>query len=180
MDAQVDVLQQRLQSVGVELFGPDGGRDFSRWFPDHDKLFGHAQTAVGTASSILANTLVIVFLGLLFALRSASLPRWRRVAGQALVARPCAGRSGRDGWRLALVARRTVYQDRADDRVRLACSLSIGASGCFSARFAGRRIKFRALSRPNTGGHPGRIGSHASGSLDADLGSRDLYRHTVD
>ena len=68
MDAQVDILQQRLQSVGVELFGPDGGRDFSRWFPDHDKLFGHAQTAVGTASSILANTLVIVFLGLLFAL----------------------------------------------------------------------------------------------------------------
>ena len=68
MDTQVDILQQRLQSVGVELFGPDGGRDFSRWFPDHDKLFGHAQTAVGTASSILANILVIVFLRLLFAL----------------------------------------------------------------------------------------------------------------
>jgi len=67
IDAQLDVLQQRLLSVGVELFGPDGGRDFSRWFPDHDKLFGHAQTAVGTASSFLANTLVIVFLGLLFA-----------------------------------------------------------------------------------------------------------------
>jgi predicted PurR-regulated permease PerM len=66
IDAQLDVLQQRLLSVGVELFGPDGGRDFSRWFPDHDKLFGHAQTAVGTASSILANTLIIVFLGLLF------------------------------------------------------------------------------------------------------------------
>jgi predicted PurR-regulated permease PerM len=66
MDAQLDVLQQRLLSVGVELFGPDGARDFSRWFPDHDKLFGHAQTAVGTVASILANTLVIVFLGLLF------------------------------------------------------------------------------------------------------------------
>lgn len=66
MDAQIDVLQQRLQSVGIDLFGPDGDRDFSRWFPDHDKLFGHAQTAVGTASSVLANTLVIVFLGLLF------------------------------------------------------------------------------------------------------------------
>ena len=66
MDAQVDILQQRLLSVGVELFGPDGGRDLSRWFPDHDKLFGHAQTVVGTASSILANTLVITFLGLLF------------------------------------------------------------------------------------------------------------------
>jgi predicted PurR-regulated permease PerM len=66
MDAQLDVLQQRLLSVGVDLFGPEGGRDLSRWFPDHDKLFGHAQTAVGSASSFLANTLVIAFLGLLF------------------------------------------------------------------------------------------------------------------
>ena len=68
MDAQLDVLQQRLLAFGVDLFGPDGGRDFSRWFPDHDKLFGHAQSAVGTASSFLANTLVIIFLGLLFSL----------------------------------------------------------------------------------------------------------------
>jgi predicted PurR-regulated permease PerM len=72
MDAQLDVLQQRLLTVGVDLFGPEGGRDFSRWFPDHDKLFGHAQTAVGTAASILANTLVIVFLGLLFSLDPAA------------------------------------------------------------------------------------------------------------
>jgi predicted PurR-regulated permease PerM len=66
MDSQLEVLQQRLQSIGIDLFGPDGSRDFSRWFPDHDKLFGHAQTAVGTTSGILANTLVILFLGLLF------------------------------------------------------------------------------------------------------------------
>lgn len=72
MDAQLDVLQQRLLSVGVDLFGPDGGRDFSRWFPDHDKLFGHAQTAVGTAASFLANTLVIMFLGILFSLDPAA------------------------------------------------------------------------------------------------------------
>lgn len=68
MDTQLDILQQRLLAVGVDLFGPDGGRDFSRWFPDHDKLFGHAQTAVGTAASFFANTLVIVFLGVLFSL----------------------------------------------------------------------------------------------------------------
>jgi predicted PurR-regulated permease PerM len=68
MDAQLDVLQQRLLSFGVDLFGPEGGRDLSRWFPDHDKLFGHAQSAVGTASSFLANTLVVIFLGLLFSL----------------------------------------------------------------------------------------------------------------
>lgn len=66
MDTQLDVLQRRLLSVGVDLFGPDGDRDLSRWFPDHNKLFGHAQTAVGTTSGILANTLVILFLGLLF------------------------------------------------------------------------------------------------------------------
>jgi predicted PurR-regulated permease PerM len=52
MDAQLDVLQQRLLSVGVDLFGPDGDRDFSRWFPDLNKWFGHAQTAVGTSSLI--------------------------------------------------------------------------------------------------------------------------------
>lgn len=72
MDAQLDILQQRLLAFGVDLFGPDGGRDFSRWFPDHDKLFGHAQSAVGTASSFLANTLVIIFLGLLFSLDPAA------------------------------------------------------------------------------------------------------------
>ena len=66
MDAQIDVLQQRLLPLGIDLFGPDGGRDFSRWFPDLNKLFGHAQTAVGTTSGILANALVILFLGLLF------------------------------------------------------------------------------------------------------------------
>jgi predicted PurR-regulated permease PerM len=66
MDAQLDVLQQRLLAFGVELFGPEGGRDFSQWLPHRDKLFGHAQTAVGTASHILANTVIILFLGLLF------------------------------------------------------------------------------------------------------------------
>lgn len=67
IDTQLDVLQQRLATFGVELFGPEGSRDLSRWFPDHDRLFGHAQSAVGTASAILANTVVIVFLGILFA-----------------------------------------------------------------------------------------------------------------
>jgi predicted PurR-regulated permease PerM len=67
INSQLDVLQQRLQSVGVDLFGPDGGRDFSQWLPAPGKLFGHAQTAVGTASGFLANALIILFLGVLFA-----------------------------------------------------------------------------------------------------------------
>lgn len=66
MDTQLEVLQQQLLAFGVDLFGPEGSRDLSRWFPDHDKLFGHAQSAVGTTASVLANTLVVVFLGLLF------------------------------------------------------------------------------------------------------------------
>jgi predicted PurR-regulated permease PerM len=66
MDTQLEVLHQRMLAFGVELFGSDGSRDLSRWFPDHDKLFGHAQTAVGTTANVLANTLVLVFLGLLF------------------------------------------------------------------------------------------------------------------
>jgi predicted PurR-regulated permease PerM len=66
MDTQLDVLQQHLLAYGVDLFGPEGGRDLSRWFPDHDRLFGHAQSAVGTTASVLANALVVMFLGLLF------------------------------------------------------------------------------------------------------------------
>ena len=94
MDAQIDILQHRLSSFGVDLFGPDGGRDFSRWFPDHDKLFGHAQTAVGTAASFLANTLVIVFLGLLFSFDPQAYRDGVLLVSQALVARPCACGSG--------------------------------------------------------------------------------------
>jgi len=66
MDTQLEVLQQHLLAFGVDLFGPEGSRDLSLWFPDHDKLFGHAQSAVGTTASVLANTLVVMFLGLLF------------------------------------------------------------------------------------------------------------------
>jgi predicted PurR-regulated permease PerM len=66
MDTQLEALQQRMLAFGVDLFGAEGSRDLSRWFPDHDKLFGHAQTAVGTTASVLANTLVVVFLGLIF------------------------------------------------------------------------------------------------------------------
>jgi predicted PurR-regulated permease PerM len=66
MDTQLEVLQQHLLAYGVDLFGPEGSRDLSRWFPEHDKLFGHAQSAVGTTASVLANTLVVMFLGLLF------------------------------------------------------------------------------------------------------------------
>jgi predicted PurR-regulated permease PerM len=89
MDAQLDVLQQRLLSVVVDLFGPDGNRDFFRWFPDHNKWFGHTQTAVGTTSSILANTLVILFLSLLFSLIRKPIGRLP-VVSQALLAWPCA------------------------------------------------------------------------------------------
>jgi predicted PurR-regulated permease PerM len=66
MDTQLDVMHERLTAFGVDLFGPEGGRDFSHWIPDRGELLSHAQAAVGTASSFLANTVVILFLGLLF------------------------------------------------------------------------------------------------------------------
>lgn len=67
IDTQLDILQSYLLNFGVELFGPEGGRDFSRWFPDHSQLFGHAQMAIGTASSFLANAAIMLFLGIFFA-----------------------------------------------------------------------------------------------------------------
>jgi predicted PurR-regulated permease PerM len=67
IDTQLDILQGYLLNFGVELFGPEGGRDFSSWFPDHSKLFGHAQMAIGTASSFLASAAIMLFLGIFLA-----------------------------------------------------------------------------------------------------------------
>ena len=67
MDTQLDVVQQHLLSFGVDLLGPEAGRNFTRWFFDQGRLFSNAQMVLGTATSFLTNTLIIVFLGILFA-----------------------------------------------------------------------------------------------------------------
>jgi predicted PurR-regulated permease PerM len=73
MDAQLDVLQQHLLAFGVDLFGPEGGRDFARWlFSDQGRLLSNAQMILGRASSFLTSTLIILFLGILFAFDPAS------------------------------------------------------------------------------------------------------------
>ncbi|MET4801338.1 AI-2E family transporter [Bradyrhizobium sp. LB11.1] len=68
MDTQFDVLQQHFLRYGVDLLGPEWGRDFAQWLvSDQGRFFSHAQRVVGGASSFLAGMLVIVFLGILFA-----------------------------------------------------------------------------------------------------------------
>ena len=68
LDAQLDVVRKHLLSFGVDLFGPEGGRDFSKWFfSDESTFLSHAHTFVGGASSLLGSALVILFLGILFA-----------------------------------------------------------------------------------------------------------------
>ncbi|MCP3467697.1 MULTISPECIES: AI-2E family transporter [unclassified Bradyrhizobium] len=68
MDAQLDILQEHLLSYGVDLLGPEWGRDFAQWlFSDQGRLLSHAQFVLGGASSVLTATLVILFLGILFA-----------------------------------------------------------------------------------------------------------------
>jgi predicted PurR-regulated permease PerM len=68
MDTQFDILQQKLLSYGVDLLGPEWGRDFALWLvSDQGRFFSHAQRVLGGASSFLAGMLVIVFLGILFA-----------------------------------------------------------------------------------------------------------------
>jgi predicted PurR-regulated permease PerM len=68
MDSQIDVLQAHLLSYGVDLLGPEWGRDFTQWlFSDQGRFLSHAQFLLGGASSLLTGALVILFLGILFA-----------------------------------------------------------------------------------------------------------------
>ena len=54
IDAQIDVLQERLLAFGIDSLGPEGGRNFQGLLPDMGQLFGHATVAVGTAMLIWA------------------------------------------------------------------------------------------------------------------------------
>jgi predicted PurR-regulated permease PerM len=73
MDTQLDVLQKHLLTYGVDLLGPEWGRDFAQWLvSDQGRFFRHAQLVLGGASTILTGALVIVFLGILFAFDPAS------------------------------------------------------------------------------------------------------------
>jgi predicted PurR-regulated permease PerM len=67
METQLDVVQEHLLSFGVDLLGPEAGRNFARWFFDQGRLLSNAQMVLGTATSFLTNALVILFLGILFA-----------------------------------------------------------------------------------------------------------------
>jgi predicted PurR-regulated permease PerM len=68
MDSQLDVLQTHLLSYGVDLLGPEWGRDFAQWlFSDQGRFLSHAQFVLGGASSVLTGLLVILSLGILFA-----------------------------------------------------------------------------------------------------------------
>lgn len=69
METQLDVVQQHLLSYGVDLLGPEGGRNFAQWlFSDQSRLFSHAQIVLGGASSVLTSILIVMFLGIFFAL----------------------------------------------------------------------------------------------------------------
>jgi predicted PurR-regulated permease PerM len=68
MDTQLDVVQQHLLTYGVDVLGPEWGRDFTQWlFSDQGRFFRHAQFVLGGASTVVTGTLVVVFLGILFA-----------------------------------------------------------------------------------------------------------------
>ncbi len=73
MDAQLDILQGHLVAYGVDLLGPEWGRDLTQWlFSDQGRFLSHARLVLGGASTVLTGALVIVFLGILFAFDPAS------------------------------------------------------------------------------------------------------------
>jgi predicted PurR-regulated permease PerM len=68
MDTQLDIFQKHLLTYGVDVLGPEWGRDFAQWlFSDQGRFLRHTQLVLGGASTILTSALVIVFLGILFA-----------------------------------------------------------------------------------------------------------------
>jgi predicted PurR-regulated permease PerM len=67
MEQQLAVLQQRLLVYGIEFLGTDQPPTLSSLIPEHSQLFGHAQFAVGTATSFLAGAIIVIFVGLLLA-----------------------------------------------------------------------------------------------------------------
>jgi predicted PurR-regulated permease PerM len=68
MDTQLDILREHLLSYGVDLLGPEWGRDFAQWLlSNQGRFLSHAHFLLGGASSLLTGALVIVFLGILFA-----------------------------------------------------------------------------------------------------------------
>ncbi|MET3910460.1 putative PurR-regulated permease PerM [Bradyrhizobium sp. S3.3.6] len=73
MDTQIDVLQRHLLAYGVDLLGPEWGRDLTQWLlSDQGRFLSHARLVLGRASTLLTGTLVIAFLGILFALDPAT------------------------------------------------------------------------------------------------------------
>ena len=55
-------------TYGVDLLGPEWGRDFAQWlFSDQGRFLSHVRLILGGASTLLTGALVIVFLGILFA-----------------------------------------------------------------------------------------------------------------
>ncbi|MCX5514694.1 AI-2E family transporter [Kaistia algarum] len=67
MEQQLAYLQQRLLAYGIDFLGTDAPPTLSSLIPEHSQLFGHAQFAVGTATSALASAIIILFVGLLLA-----------------------------------------------------------------------------------------------------------------
>jgi predicted PurR-regulated permease PerM len=71
MNAQLEILENHLREFGIDLFGPGGRQDLSQFITDPGRLFGHVQYAVSGAYVVVMNTVVIVCLGLFFAVHPA-------------------------------------------------------------------------------------------------------------
>jgi predicted PurR-regulated permease PerM len=68
IDAQLEILQRHLLTYGVDLLGPEWGRDLVQWlFSDQSRFLSYAHAVLGGASSVVTAALMIVFLGILFA-----------------------------------------------------------------------------------------------------------------
>ena len=147
MDTQLDVLRGHLVAYGVDLLGPEWGRDLTQWlFSDQGRFFSHAQRVLGGASTVLTGMLVIVFLGILFAFDPTSHRESLVILAKQSYARADAGGDERDGERAAALVRRTTDPHHPDDAVRVGGALSDRASWSLRAGSAGKPLELHSLS----------------------------------
>ena len=179
IDAQLDVLQTYLLNFGIEWFGPEGGRDFSQWFPITASFLGtrkwplerHPVSWQTPSSSCSRNTLRV---------QPGHISRQHRSARQTLYrarARDVLNEMGAilQLWLVGQVVRILLMTICVCDR-----SLFRRPPGAFLLGLQARTLELHPVSRSDRRRRSDRPGGHAARPFDADLVGWHLHGGAID